>query len=136
MHRDVRAPPLLAAAAGVGLAKLQDINYASLPAKKVEQETLLSRPDALLGKMATVKFHLKYRVNFGQSLRVIGSHPKLGEAMRACLATDRKRPRMERGQLAWGLHRAPACSPRLSLLLTAVLMAHVHRAPLHALLPT
>lgn len=31
-----------------------------------------------------VRFCLKYRTQFGQSVRIIGSHPKLGELVACC----------------------------------------------------
>lgn len=32
----------------------------------------------LLGKTAMVKFHLKYKTSFGQGVKLLGSHPRLG----------------------------------------------------------
>eukprot|EP00983_Pelagomonas_calceolata_P059307 1145853-Pelagomonas_calceolata.AAC.3 len=33
------------------------------------------------GPMATVNFHLRYKTNFGQGVKLIGSDPKLGECI-------------------------------------------------------
>lgn len=52
-----------------------------------------SNPD-LLGKLASVHFSLKFKASYGQGIRLLGSHPKLGEgcaqiaALKPCADLD------------------------------------------------
>lgn len=42
-----------------------------------EQDSMDSYGEA--APLATVNFHLRYKTNFGQGVKLIGSDPKLGE---------------------------------------------------------
>lgn len=58
--------------------------------------------------MTTVTFWLQYHVDWGQRLRVIGSHPRLGEQWLACSRMVPSEGSLSQGPDAFLLRRAPA----------------------------
>ncbi len=43
---------------------------------------MLAGPNAeLIGKLANVHFSLKFKASYGQGIKLLGSHPKLGEML-------------------------------------------------------
>ncbi len=70
---------------------------AGAAAEESSSQQLMS-PD-LVGKTANVRFHLKYKTSFGQAVKLIGSHPKLGAGAECAMsggAQEHKRAGVQR----------------------------------------